>query len=404
MKAVHMRAHALLPAAAAWLLLALPALAQPVTTPQQASRAQQVAQAGVPLADLAPNAPDRYTVKSGDTLWGISTMYLKTPWRWPDLWGMNMTEIRNPHRIFPGQVLVLEKSDGKARLRVGDGPATAAADDALPTVKVSPRTRVEGMRDAAIPTIAVRDIEAFLAQPMLVSATELDRAPRIVAAQEGRVILSKGDRAYVRSSDGKPLGAQTLEAEQWRIVRNAVALRDPISKAILGYEAEFVGRADMIRGESTRQVADGSKTATQAIPATVIITRSSQEAYTGDRLIAEPAREFMEFTPRAPQFATDARVVAVYGSNAQMASQNQVIVLNRGAAHGLERGHVLAALTEGIVQRDATQPARTADTLKLPDERNGLVMIYKTYDQVSYALVLSLDDGLRIGDRLVNPR
>ncbi len=172
-------------------------------TPQQRSTAQQVASAGVPLSELAPNAPDSYTVKSGDTLWRISGLFLKSPWRWPELWGMNMEEVRNPHRIYPGQTLYLEKANGVARLRIGEPPSGQPPTE---TVRLSPRTRNSPVFDGSIPALPPPAIEPFLNEAIIVDdADVLDRAPRIVAASDDRVLLTRGDRAYVRGRIGTPL-------------------------------------------------------------------------------------------------------------------------------------------------------------------------------------------------------
>jgi nucleoid-associated protein YgaU len=226
------------------LLLAGNASAQnfPIT-PEQRTTAGQVAQAGVALSELAPNAPDSYTVKRGDTLWAISTLFLKSPWRWPELWGMNLQEIRNPHRIFPGQVLYLDKSDGSARLSTR--PPGARSDDTS-TVRVSPRTRFESLGDTSIPPISLQAVEAFLAEPMIVDEATFARAPRIVATQETRVLLSRGDRAYARGlySSGVPGEALTEGpglSRDLRVFRNAVPLKDPSTGEILGFEAQYVG-------------------------------------------------------------------------------------------------------------------------------------------------------------------
>ncbi|MDB5947793.1 MAG: hypothetical protein JWQ33_2819, partial [Ramlibacter sp.] len=172
-------------------LTALPALAQnfPIT-PVQRSTAQEVARLGVPLSELAPNAPAEYTVKRGDTLWGISGLFLKSPWRWPELWGMNIEEVRNPHRIYPGQHLVLETLNGMALLRLrpdGSAVGTAPTD----TVRVSPRIRYESLADAGLPTLQPHLIEAFLAEAIIVDELTLERAPRIVATRESRVLITR---------------------------------------------------------------------------------------------------------------------------------------------------------------------------------------------------------------------
>ena len=186
-------------AAILWLAaacLAAPAHAQnyPVTEAQRAT-ANQVAQAGVPLSELASGAPDRYTIQRGDTLWDISRLYLLRPWRWPELWGMNLDSIRNPHLIYPGQVLVLERRDGRATLRL----AQDAGDRPVGTVRVSPRVRAQPLPDNALPTLQPHLIEPFLAEPLIVGEDTLLRAPRIVATTEERVLISRGDRAYARS-------------------------------------------------------------------------------------------------------------------------------------------------------------------------------------------------------------
>ena len=178
----------------------IPAEQRYPVTPAQRATASQVAQAGVPLSELAPNAPDSYTVKGGDTLWDISGIFLRSQWRWPELWGMNLDDIKNPHRIYPGQVLYLIKADGRARLSTRPGSGGEPG-----TVKISPRTRYESLSDNAIPPISLRTIESFLTESLVVDEATLNRAPRIVTAQEGRVLLSRGDRAFARA-----ISAETL--------------------------------------------------------------------------------------------------------------------------------------------------------------------------------------------------
>ena len=383
-------------------------------TPNQKATASQVAQTGVPLADLAPNAPDSYTVKSGDTLWFISGLFLKTPWRWPELWGMNLDDIRNPHRIYPGQLLLLDKSSGRATLRAqrsgpNDGPPTSA-------IRVSPRTRYESLADASIPTLSSKEIEPFLAEPLIVDAAEFAVAPRIVATQEGRVLLSRGDRAYARgeyiagktaannaAGAGKALSDAKGQPIDYRVFRNTTALKDPTTGAILGYEAQYVGKAELIRGESTQQVLNkDGKTTIELVPATIDIVAAKEEMRVGDRLIAEPESLSQNYVPRAPATAITGQIVSVYGSAVRFASANQVVVVNRGSRDGLERGHVMAILKDGERLLDKTDPSRPQ--IKLPNERNGLLMVFRTFDSLSYALVLQITDGVKVGDRIVNPR
>lgn len=382
-------------------LLSVPAWGQkyPVT-PAQTATAQQVSQAGVSLDELAPDAPDSYTVKSGDTLWGISSLFLLSPWRWPELWGMNLEEIKNPHLIYPGQQLVLEKKNGRATLRTASAPND---ESAIPTVRLSPRTRSEGL-GGALTTLQARAIEPFLAEPLIVEENELSFAARIVATQENRVMLSRGDRAYARGSNNAPLlDDQGNKTQRFRIFRNATPLKDSLTNEVLGYEAQFVGKATLYRGESTQETEgrDGVLSSS-AVPATIDIVEAKEEMRVGDRMLPEPAREFLSYTPHVPTGPVNARIVSVYGSAVVNAAQNQVVVINRGRRDGLESGHVMAILKDGQRLIDKTDPQRAE--IKLPDERNGLLMVFKTFEKLSYGLILDTTDGVRIGDRLITPR
>lgn len=375
-------------------------------TPNQKAAATQAMQTGVPLADLAPNAPDSYVVKGGDTLWAISGVFLKTPWRWPELWGMNLEDIKNPHRIYPGQQLVLDRANGRATLRAGQ----AGTNDGPPmhSVKVMPRTRFESLADISIPALDANAIEAFLAEPMIVDAAAFRTTPRIVATQEGRVLLSRGDRAYARGDDaaggvGQSLSDATGQPLDYRVFRNASPLKDPTTGAILGYEAQFVGKAKLVRGESVQRVLNkDGKTTSEIVPATIDIVLAKEEMRVGDRLVREPGRTSQNYMPRAPAAAMTGQIVSVYGSAVRFAAENQVVVVNRGTKDGLEVGHVMAILKDGEGLTDRTDNARTQ--IKLPSERNGLLMVFRPYENLSYALVLQVTDGVKVGDRIVNPR
>jgi hypothetical protein len=371
-------------------------------SPSQQKTASQVATDGVALSELAPNAPDSYTVKRGDTLWAISKLFLKSPWRWPELWGMNMADIKNPHLIYPGQTLYLDKSNGRARLSSQRG----GRSDTLETVKLSPRTRSSNLPDASIPTLQNHLIEPFLTEPIIVEEATLLAAPRFVSAQEGRVFISEGDRAYARSADGLQLSTAAGNPRDFRVFRNATALKDPGTGEILGYEAQFVGRAKLIRGESVTAVRGselkaGETAATDIVPATLDIIRSKEEMRTGDRLLPEPPVELLTYTPRAPANAVEARIVSVYGSAVANVAQNQVVVINRGTKDGMERGHVLSIQTNG--ERIVDKTGTSFQDIKLPDERNGLLMVFRPFERVSYALVLTATQAVRVGDWLVNP-
>lgn len=370
-------------------------------TPSQRATATQVAQAGVALSELAPNAPDSYTVKRGDTLWAISRIFLKSPWRWPELWGMNLEEIRNPHLIFPGQTLYLDTSSGRATL------STRAPGGAMETVKVSPRIRSESLNDSAVPPISLQAIEAFLTESLIVDEAAMLRAPRIVATPESRVLLSRGDRAYARGAyssgeAGAPLILADGQPNGFRVFRNAVPIKDPTTDEILGYEAQYLGKAVLERSESVGKVAprDGAGPA-ELVPATIDIIAAREEMRVGDRLLLEPDRDLSTYVPRAPSSPQAGQIVSIQGNAVTFAAQNQVVVINRGKRDGMERGHVLAILRDNNTLADRTDAARPQ--LRLPGERNGLMMVFQTFDRLSYALVLEIRDGVKVGDTFINP-
>jgi hypothetical protein len=350
-------------------------------TPNQRDTAQQVAAAGIPLSELAPNAPDSHVVKRGDTLWDISKLFLKSPWRWPELWGMNLEQIRNPHLIYPGQILILERIGDRARLRVGEPVGD--------TVRLAPRVRGTETGRNPIASIPFHLIEPFLNEAVIFDTNELERAPRVVATQEGRVVLGKGDTAYVRGD----LGTNTA----YRVFREPRPLLDPTTKEVLGFEAVYVGTADYLRAGETRKGADGKD---EIVPATFRLSSLRLEGGVGDRLAPVPIREFTNYVPRPPQGAIGGQLVSIYGQGLT-AGQNQIVALNRGARDGLERGHVLALWRDGSRAIDRTDPARPL--LKLPDERHGLLFVFRVFDRMSYALILNVQEPVKVGDRFTQP-
>ena len=380
------------------LLIGATAQAQnfPITAQQRAT-ANQVAQSGVALSELRADAPDRYTVKSGDTLWAISGMFLKSPWRWPELWGMNLADIKNPHLIYPGQTLYLDTTSGRARLTTRPGGD-------IPTVRLSPRTRTQGLADSALPTLQNHLIEPFLSDGIIVDDQTMSSAPRIVAAQDGRVFLTRGDRAYVRSASSNELIDDPQQKQKaYRVFRNTTPLKDPVTGEVLGFEAQYLGKALLARSETTEESTskDGG-TQVDIVPATFDIVDVKEEMRVGDRLLPEPPRQLQSYVPHAPQESVDARIVSIYGSAVVNAAQNQVVIINKGTRDGVENGHVLAILNAGARLVDKTDEQRA--NIRLPDERNGLLMVFRTFDKLSYGLVLDITSGVKIGDRLVNPR
>ncbi len=384
--ALRRRPHA---AATLGLLLVLgwaaPSVAAPnfPITQQQRGTAQNVASVGVALSELAPNAPESHTVVRGDTLWGISGLFLKSPWRWPELWGMNLEQIRNPHLIFPGQTLYLDTSDGRARLRFGK---SIAGD----VVKLSPKVRGSVLDNTAISSIPFNLIEPFLNEAVIFEGNALENAPRIVATQEGRVLLTRGDRAYVRGE----LGKDTV----FRIFRDTKPLKDPTTNEILGFEAPYVGTAEFVRSGTNGRVASAG--ATETVPDTFIVTSIREEANIGDRLSPVTAREYDNYLPHAPQADMAGQIVSVYGG-AVTAGQNQIVALNRGKGDGVERGHVLALWHDGRKAIDRTDERLTE--LTLPDERHGVLFVFRVFERMSYALILSVQQPVRVGDRFTQP-
>ena len=352
-------------------------------TPEQRSTAQEVAQAGVPLSELAPNAPDSYTVKKGDTLWDISALYLKRPWRWPELWGMNLEQIRNPHLIYPGQVLVLEKSDGRARLRMG-----RAVGDKVDVVRLSPRVRSGPVEDA-LSSVNLNSIEPFLNEAVIFDTDALALAPKVVATTEDQVLLARGNLAYA-------VGVFGPETE-YRIFREPRPLRDPTTNEVLGFEAVFLGTADFLRPGEIHDLGSGR---TEVVPATLKVTSARREIGVGDRLSPVPPRQFVNYVPHAPQQDMTGQIVSIYGEGLT-AGKGQIVSLNRGARDGMQLGYVLALWREGRALPSSNAFSRTQ--VVLPDERGGMLFVFRVFDRMSYALIISSAQPVRQGDRFTQP-
>ena len=374
----------LLLVASALLAGTTPAWAVDAPNAAQRATARQVAQNGVPLSALADNAPASHTVQRGDTLWAISSLFLKSPWRWPELWGMNLQDIRNPHLIYPGQVLQLVKDGDRARLQLAKGGATGQPPSN--TVMLSPRVRSQLLDNGAIASIPLQLIAPFLNEAVVMSEDELAAAPRVVATQEGRVMISRGETAYVRGDLGG--------ARSFTLFRQSKPLRDPGTNELLGYEAGYIGTADFVRAEGTSPAGD------LPVPATFVMTSARQEAGVGDRLAPVPARDFSAYVPHPPAAPMAGQVVSIYGE-ALTAGQNQIVTINRGRREGVERGHVLALWRAGARAVDNTGPK--AQPIQLPDERSGLLFVFRVFERVSYALILTANDPIRAGDRFTQP-
>lgn len=326
---------------------------------------------------LQENAPDSYTVVKGDTLWDISGRFLKDPWRWPEIWNMNREEISNPHWIYPGDTIVLDRSSGTPRLSLVRGKAGATAVATNGPTKLGPRIRIEKGADQAIASIPAADIEPFLAQPLVIEANGLDAAPRIVATQENRVAVGAGHTAYVEGIGDKA-------GLDWQIFRPGKELRDPDTNELLGYEAVYLGDARVTRAGN---------------PATVEIVRSKLEILRDDRLVPAAAEPFRSYVPHAPERKIHGRIISAYGAIAEVA-ENAIVTLNRGKRDGLEYGHVLAALRHGDEVDSVQHPGQK---IKLPDERTGLVFVFRVFDRVSYALVMRSRLQMHVFDVVQTP-
>ncbi len=316
---------------------------------------------------LKPDAPERYVVVPGDTLWGISGRYTDSPWRWPELWGMNKEQLRNPHLIYPGQVLVLDRAHG--RLAVAQ-PKTAAENG---TVKLSPRVRSQALAKQQIPAIPQSIIEPFLTRPLVIEPDGLDKAPSIVATEINRVMLSAGNKAYVR-------GIGDAKEDTWYVYRKGGPLVDPDSEQTLGYEAIYLGTARVTRPGD---------------PATVVVSTAVQEIGPGDKLIAAGRPQTLSYVPHAPAKDIRGRIMSIYGGVSKVgeAGRYAIVTINRGRADGLEVGHVLALYTHLGAVNDVTKAKNDPDAkIELPDERSGLVFVFRVFDRVSYALVMSAEN------------
>jgi nucleoid-associated protein YgaU len=326
---------------------------------------------------LKADAPDRYVVVPGDTLWGISQRYTDSPWRWPELWGLNKDQIRNPHLIYPGYVILLDRASG--RLSIGAAaPATPSSGTPSPgsasrapsgTAKLEPRVRTESLGKEGIPTIPAALIEPFLTRPLIVEPDGLEKAPTIVGTQTDRVILAAGNTAYVRGIGG-------TKEDTWYVYRRGAPLVDPDSNQTLAYEAIYLGTAQVTRAGD---------------PATVVLTSAVQEVEAGDKLIAAARPQSLSYAPHAPTKQIEGRVMSIYGGVSKVgeAGPQSIITINRGSRDGLEVGHVLALYARGGSVRDRSRSAGAKDArIELPNERAGLAFVFRVFDRVSYALVM----------------
>ena len=315
--------------------------------------------------ELRSDHPERYTVVKGDTLWDISARFLNNPWYWPEIWHVN-PKVANPHLIYPGDELALVYIDGKPRV-------TKVSSDRV--VKLSPKVRSEPI-DTPIPAIPLDAISSFLTDTRIVDVEALNGAPYVLEGEDGRIITGAGDRIYARGE--KP-------ADNVGVFRRSKEFRDPETGEFLGLEARSIARGEVI--------------AENKDVLTLRLKQSNEEVRIGDRLlVGEERRITTSFVPSSPDSDIEAQMISVDGGVSQI-GQFDVVAINRGEREGLKPGNVMAVLKSGNLVRDPV----TNETIELPSERAGLMMVFQTYEKMSYGLILQATRPLSVGDKVTNP-
>jgi len=330
-----------------------------------------------------PDAPDQHVVVKGDTLWDISATFLRNPWCWPTVWGLNKQEIRDPHWIYPKQIIYFDRARGRLSLqRPGDD---FAGRNGPPVTRLSPQVRSESLGRDAVPSIPAGAIEPYLTQPLVVEAGELAAAPRIAASQEGRVYLGEGDRVYVSGN--------LAEHTNFQVFRPGTVLRDPQTRRVLAHEAAYLGNVQLV---------------TAAKPGvdvhTFKVTNTVQEMGVGDLLVPVPPEPVRNYVPHAPLQPVDGRIMSIY-AGVTYAGQSQVVTVNRGSVDGLDVGAVLQLHNLGKTVKDPTDKSvfGKGRQLKLPDEQYGTLFIFRVFKNVSYGLIMQVTSPAQVGDVAKSP-
>jgi hypothetical protein len=342
---------------------------------ERGSRLELAAAVGQPASPpvLNPRHPDTYVVQRGDTLWDIASMFLRDPWYWPEIWQIN-PQIANPHLIFPGDTLSLAYlGDGRPVVQVTRGPVAGGVE------RLSPRIR-ETPLEEAIPTIPYDTLAAFLTRPVVLDKDTMDDAPYVVAHREG-LMGSSGRDVYVRAIDASV-------GSMFSVIQPGQKLVDPDDGDVVGYQGVYVGQGRVDRTGD---------------PATIRLLDSSREAVVGDLLLEQENVEPFNYLPRAPEQDIEGRIISVI-DGVSLIGQYQVVVINRGANDGLEPGHVLRVFQTGREVRDDVRGRGLfRQKVRLPDEPAGTMMVFRTFDRISYALVMEATDAIAVLDTVRNP-
>lgn len=332
--------------------------------------------ASSPIPVLRADHPETYVVQQGDTLWKIARVFLKDPWLWPEIWHVN-PQVANPHLIYPGDRLVLVTSQGSTQITLERGSMAPAPQEGLAVVKLSPRVRLEPIEADKQPTMRYADIAAMLGRPYMLERKEAREAPYVLsAAESGRFLSGRFERIYARGKLG--------ERKTFNVVRSIKPLRDPDKGTLLGFEAEYVATAQLMEpGDSSL----------------FMLTESSMEVRPGDRLVpAEDVLLPLEFTPMPPSKPLSGFILSVYKGVAEI-SQYNVVSVSLGKEQGLQAGDLLAIYQRGQWVRDPV----TGRSVKLPEQRAGLLLVFKPFDRVSYGLVLEAERSIHLQDRVATP-
>ena len=331
---------------------------------------------------LAPNAPDSYVVKRGDTLWGIAKVFLRDPWYWPEIWQVNQ-QIQNPHLIYPGDTLRLVYIDGQPRVTLQRG--TMERGD---SARVVPRVRSQPL-ESAVTTIPYETVAAFMSKPSVLDKDQIKHAPYVFALRDSHVAVSDGDTMYARGF------SRTAElGTHYNVIHVGDPLVDPDDNRVVGYDGIYTGAGRVTRTGD---------------PVTFIMTESTRETEPGDKLFSGGVDVPLDFIPSAPRVKVNGRIMAV-SDGVTLIGQYTVVVINRGARDGLSPGNVLAVFDVGGVVRDKESKGFLngvsqfgGKKVRIPDERSGTFMVFKTFDKMSYGLIMEAKNVIRVADSVGNP-